>query len=93
MTPMQCAACVGISLITLAFVGCSTNSSAPVSGPEISTTSAPEDRPNILLIVVDDMGYTDIGSFGSEIATGSPAFTPSSRSPSAARAIWSPSSA
>ena len=26
-------------------------------------------RPNILLIVVDDMGYSDIGSFGGEIAT------------------------
>ena len=28
-----------------------------------------DERPNILLIVVDDMGYTDIGSFGSEIET------------------------
>lgn len=27
------------------------------------------DRPNILLIVVDDMGYSDIGAFGSEIKT------------------------
>lgn len=26
-------------------------------------------RPNILLIVADDMGYSDIGSFGGEIAT------------------------
>ena len=26
-------------------------------------------KPNILLIVVDDLGYTDIGVFGSEIAT------------------------
>ena len=26
-------------------------------------------RPNILLVVVDDMGYTDIGSFGGEIQT------------------------
>ena len=26
-------------------------------------------RPNVLLIVADDMGYSDIGSFGSEIAT------------------------
>ena len=26
-------------------------------------------RPNVLLIVADDMGFTDIGSFGSEIQT------------------------
>jgi len=26
-------------------------------------------RPNILLIVADDLGYSDIGSFGGEIAT------------------------
>ncbi len=29
----------------------------------------PSSPPNILLIVVDDMGYTDIGAFGSEIRT------------------------
>ena len=27
------------------------------------------DRPNILLVVIDDMGYSDIGPFGSEIRT------------------------
>jgi arylsulfatase len=27
------------------------------------------EQPNIVLILVDDMGYTDIGAFGSEIAT------------------------
>ena len=26
-------------------------------------------RPNMLLIMADDMGYTDIGSFGGEIQT------------------------
>ena len=31
--------------------------------------SAPEERPNILLIVVDDMGYSDLGVFGGEINT------------------------
>ena len=30
---------------------------------------APEERPNILLIVVDDMGYSDLGVFGGEINT------------------------
>ncbi|MBL9204683.1 MAG: arylsulfatase [Opitutaceae bacterium] len=30
---------------------------------------AAEKRPNIIMIVADDMGYSDIGCFGSEIAT------------------------
>ncbi len=30
---------------------------------------APPKRPNVLLIVADDMGYSDIGAFGGEIAT------------------------
>jgi len=32
-------------------------------------TDGPAERPNILLIVADDMGYSDIGAFGSEIPT------------------------
>ena len=30
---------------------------------------APETAPNIVLILLDDMGYSDIGPFGSEIPT------------------------
>ena len=33
------------------------------------SVSAEQQRPNILLVMVDDMGWTDIGSFGSEIDT------------------------
>ena len=34
-----------------------------------ATVAAAADRPNILLIMVDDMGYSDIGCFGGEIDT------------------------
>ena len=34
-----------------------------------SPAEAAERRPNILLVMADDMGWTDIGSFGSEIET------------------------
>lgn len=33
------------------------------------TALAEEERPNILLIVADDLGYTDIGAYGGEIRT------------------------
>ena len=36
---------------------------------ETSPGSAEEDKPNILLIVVDDMAFSDLGSFGGEIPT------------------------
>lgn len=45
---------------------------AAEAGPETSAPAPPPaagTHPNILLIVVDDMGYTDVGSFGGEIPT------------------------
>jgi arylsulfatase len=35
----------------------------------VAQAQAADDRPNILLVMADDMGWTDIGSFGSEIET------------------------
>ena len=35
----------------------------------VSTSYAEAKRPNFLLVMADDMGWTDIGSFGSEIET------------------------
>ncbi len=34
-----------------------------------ASQSVAQDRPNILLIVADDMGYTDLGVYGGEIST------------------------
>lgn len=33
------------------------------------TTAAPANRPNVVVILVDDMGWSDIGCYGSEIPT------------------------
>jgi arylsulfatase len=50
-------------LFALVVSGCGRESAAPDSDP------SPTVRPNILLIVADDLGYSDVGVFGSEIAT------------------------
>jgi arylsulfatase A-like enzyme len=49
-------------------IACSGKSSQEDSSASASV-SAPASRPNILLIVADDMGYSDLGSFGGEIKT------------------------
>jgi arylsulfatase len=48
--------------------GCS-QESIEESQAAVETDSSAAKRPNILLIVADDVGYSDIGAFGSEIAT------------------------
>jgi len=45
---------------------------APLPAPPASATPAPgaqPAQPNILIILADDMGYSDIGCYGSEIKT------------------------
>ena len=38
-------------------------------GGVLSPTPVAKDRPNFVLIMADDMGYSDIGCFGGEIRT------------------------
>ena len=40
-----------------------------MSDPDTPKPASPPRRPNIVLILADDMGYSDIGCFGSEIRT------------------------
>jgi arylsulfatase len=44
---------------------------SPLSGaaPEAPPQLPPADKPNIIVILVDDMGFSDIGCYGSEIPT------------------------
>ena len=42
---------------------------AACSGPGSDTSGTADSRPNVLLIVLDDLGFNDLGLFGSEIRT------------------------
>lgn len=42
---------------------------APLAGAAAAQTPAADRRPNILFILADDLGYSDIGCFGGEIET------------------------
>ena len=48
---------------TLAVLGCS----AAYAGSAVS--AAPVQRPNIVVLVADDWGFSDLGAFGGEIST------------------------
>ena len=44
-------------------------SAAAAAWPRPATAAAGDDRPNIMVVVVDDMGYSDPGCYGGEIQT------------------------
>jgi len=54
-------------LVVLGFI--SLVSGCVDTSEEADVASATDARPNILLVVADDMGWTDLGSYGSEIET------------------------
>ena len=58
----------GISVLGLA-AGVTLMASGCEQPPDTAEEQVPTKRPNILLIVADDLGYSDIGAFGGEIAT------------------------
>lgn len=68
---------VGATMLASAFamlLGCTTPQTTP-TGPAWDAKPAPQasaradKRPNILLIVADDLGYSDLGAYGGEIDT------------------------
>ena len=67
LTNIICLACLPLIL------SCSDRNSENTSETKVSSEQAEQrvedSRPNILLIIADDMGYSDLGVFGSEIST------------------------
>lgn len=60
-----------LSLLAVLLAGCvaEEQDTSTVSNADATAASSPENRPNILLIIGDDMGFSDVGAFGSEVAT------------------------
>jgi len=56
-------------VITLSGLGLMAAMSGCAVPAQENAASVSDQRPNILLVMVDDLGWTDIGSFGSEIDT------------------------
>lgn len=59
--------CAPALALALALVGCTTSTGD--HAVPTAARAAPTQRPNILVILADDLGYSDIGAFGGEIAT------------------------
>lgn len=56
-------------ILLILFVGAVLPKAAAAETDSSQTARATSDRPNILLIVADDLGFSDLGCYGGEIAT------------------------
>lgn len=56
--------CCGFLAASFGIVACSDQRPPVTSSPETD-----DDRPNILVVIIDDLGFTDLGSYGGEIRT------------------------
>ncbi len=56
-----------LSKLILSSVKLAASAAITVCTWAVTIDAAAAERPNILLIVVDDMGYSDVGAFGGEI--------------------------
>ncbi|MPS68679.1 arylsulfatase [Novosphingobium aerophilum] len=61
------AAAFGAALLASTAAPAAARAPAPAGAP--SETPARQARPNFLVIIADDLGFSDVGAFGSEIAT------------------------
>lgn len=68
---MRIALKIVLAGLVFATVGCggAEPKDAAREAPVPDSATAPDSRPNILLIVADDLGFTDLGAFGGEIST------------------------
>lgn len=60
-------AMAGVALAMLA--GPAATLAQPVTAPPSQGQTAPAKRPNVIVILVDDMGFSDVGAYGGEIPT------------------------
>ena len=61
--------CISNSVLFISVLACSAVLNAADSTEKATLPSTKAEKPNILLIVADDLGFSDLGAFGGEIET------------------------